>query len=525
MIKLFTLWITCYLVRNVWSDCFLRIPENKGNAPLWQKKVGDLGFKIPYISHRLRLQDGEVINGYCATKFRDIGYNVKVAVYCTHYDRECQRSRIRTETKYLSINERNVTLVCDGSSLKYNSNLLGEDTMSCNDVKWSIIMELNRDEESKKSWCKEDYQTFDLSTNNLDQNRILAKICFDVSLRSIKYKTIERKTKIWNEKKFSPVAVNDLPEAAKVSSEVKFLNTTILHIGNEALQRNFKVLHQKNYWLHLANYAYGSIIQNDPFINYFNQYNQLLDILWWQNLRLTNWRRFLDALQQHTANNSYDVYMGTFDVVQIPLWSNPKESEYLEVQNGIANTTVPQYIWMYLGSTNGKNTDLYVFAYNSPYASFFEPKVKFCSDVCSKINWLESAHFSFGYANCGIIFCCTPDAVKQSAYATKLPNITISRAMDTQADKNIAIPVEAIKNEVKSEEVVAGNKQDFPNKDMLHNAQHVMTNAFEQKPNEFIMKAERPKMTEELRKLNTLESLVYSNRDSDTDFTEGNSGY
>lgn len=70
MIILLILWMTCYLVRNVCSDCVLQIPENKGNAPLWQKKAGELWFKIPYISHGLKLQDGEVINGYCATKFR-----------------------------------------------------------------------------------------------------------------------------------------------------------------------------------------------------------------------------------------------------------------------------------------------------------------------------------------------------------------------------------------------------------------------------------------------------------------------
>lgn len=148
--------------------------------------------------------------------------------------------------------------------------------------------------------------------------------------------------------------------------------------------------------------------------------------------------------------------------------------------------------------------------------------MKFCSDICSKINWLESARFSFGYANCGIIFCCTPDAVKQSAYATKLPDIVLNEAMDMQ---NIAIPVEGVEIEVKSEEVVAGNTQDFPNKDMLHNAQHIITNAFEQKPSELITKAEKAKMAEELGKLNTLESFIYNNRGSDTDFTEGNSGY
>lgn len=88
----------------------------------------------------------------------------------------------------------------------------------------------------------------------------------------------------------------------------------------------------RNPWLNLAHYEYGNIIQDDPFINSFNQYNQLLDILWWKNLRLTNWQRFLNALQQHTINNSYDIYMGTLNVAQVPLWSNALEFEYMEIK-------------------------------------------------------------------------------------------------------------------------------------------------------------------------------------------------
>lgn len=67
-------------------------------------------------------------------------------------------------------------------------------------------------------------------------------------------------------------------------------------------------------------------------MHYFNQYHELLDILWWKNLRIINWQRFLDALEQHTTNNSYEVYMGTLDEVQIPLWGNHQKFEYLEVQ-------------------------------------------------------------------------------------------------------------------------------------------------------------------------------------------------
>lgn len=70
MIKFLILSIICYFVPKVWGDCVLRIPEKKENAPLWEKKIGDNWFKIPYVSDRLQLQKDEVVNGYCATKFR-----------------------------------------------------------------------------------------------------------------------------------------------------------------------------------------------------------------------------------------------------------------------------------------------------------------------------------------------------------------------------------------------------------------------------------------------------------------------
>uniref|UniRef100_A0A1B0FHJ9 Uncharacterized protein n=1 Tax=Glossina morsitans morsitans TaxID=37546 RepID=A0A1B0FHJ9_GLOMM len=384
MIKFLILSIICYFVPKVWGDCVLRIPEKKENAPLWEKKIGDNWFKIPYVSDRLQLQKDEVVNGYCATKFREIAYDVSVAVHCKPHDRDCVRSpRTRTDTKHVVLNERNVTLVCAGNALKYNSDIIGDHPMACDDIEWTINVEANPNNDSHTFWCKPNHQIFDLRTNNLDQNRLLAKICFHFSIQSIKYKSIKRKSELWNEKKLLPVAITDLPEVTTLSSEVKFLNTTILYAGNEAVQNYFKLLNMRNPWLNLAHYEYGNIIQDDPFINSFNQYNQLLDILWWKNLRLTNWQRFLNALQQHTINNSYDIYME---------------------------------------SSDGKNPDLYIFAYNSPYAMFFNSsQVKFCSDICGEIDWLKSVRPSFDYANFGIIFCCTNVSIQNSEYAKQLP--------------------------------------------------------------------------------------------------------
>uniref|UniRef100_A0A1A9WV74 Uncharacterized protein n=1 Tax=Glossina brevipalpis TaxID=37001 RepID=A0A1A9WV74_9MUSC len=227
MIKFAILWIICYFISNVWSDCILKIPKNKENAPLWQKKIGENWFKIPYISDRLQLQDGEIVNGYCATKFRNIAYDVTVAIHCKSYDRDCSRSPRRR------------------NSLKHRTDFLGEHPMVCDDIEWTINVETNQNNDSQTSWCKPaDHQIFDLRTNNLDQNLVL----------------------------------NDLPEATTLSNAVKFLNTTILHIGD------------------------------------------------------------------------------------------------------------------------GKNPDLYIFAYNSPYAMFFNSsQVKFCSNICNEINWLNYVRSTFDY--------------------------------------------------------------------------------------------------------------------------------
>ncbi|KAL9889522.1 uncharacterized protein ACN427_008851 [Glossina fuscipes fuscipes] len=499
MIKFVILSIICYFVPKVWGDCVLRIPENKENVPLWEKKIGDSWFKIPYVSDHLQLQKDEVVNGYCATKFKEIAYDVSVAVHCKPHDRDCPRLlRTRTDTKHVILNERNMTLVCAGNGLQYKSDILGDHPLACDDIEWTINVEANQNDDSRTFWCKSDHQIFDLRTNNLDQNRLLAKICFRFSLQSIKYKSIKRKSESWNEKKLLPVVITDLPEVTTPSSEVKFLNTTILYAGNEAVQSYFKMLNERNPWLNLAHYEYGNIVQDDPFINSFNQYNQLLDILWWTNLRLTNWQRFLNALQQHTIDNSYDIYMGTLNVVQVPLWPDPNEFEYMEIKNGFVNSTVPQYIWTYLESSDGKNPDLYIFAYNSPYAMFFNSsKVKFCSDICGEIDWLKSVRPSFDYSNFGIIFCCTNVSVQNSEYAKQLPYKL------AESDLNIRNGNNSAQEENKQTlEVTNDGKQGDPNQKLNEEEKREENNVNENKipGSGTIKKPEKPKIAEGVKK-------------------------
>uniref|UniRef100_A0A1A9WKG1 Uncharacterized protein n=1 Tax=Glossina brevipalpis TaxID=37001 RepID=A0A1A9WKG1_9MUSC len=435
MFKYKILWIFCYLLPMVWSDCILQFPNNMEHVPEWKTRIGKSWFKVPYITRGLLMKEGETFEGYCATKF-NFEENRK-CFYTIDYE-DCNEASLSSDIE-------NITATCVNGFLEYDGEIISpHNALSCNDVEWSVnqweIIEINENE----NWCKDEHQIFMLNTKNLKPNRTLAYICYDLnefSLQAIKYKTIHHQGDKANSNKSMPVTLSDLPATSSLSGEVKFLNRGFLHIQNELLQIQLEHISDTNAWLKLANYEYENIIQSGPYLKYFKQYHELLDILWWHNLRVTNWPRFLNALEQHTKiENTYEVHMGTLGEVHVPLWTNPNEMKYLEIENDFVNGTAPQYIWTYLESSDGKNPDLYVFAYNSPYAEFFNYNdVRFCHDICDNIAWLKDARSTFNFANFGVIFCCTLDSLKDSPYLQKLPQRVTNHRMMYQKE-NVSIP-------------------------------------------------------------------------------------
>uniref|UniRef100_A0A1A9WKG4 Uncharacterized protein n=1 Tax=Glossina brevipalpis TaxID=37001 RepID=A0A1A9WKG4_9MUSC len=384
-----------------------------------------------------------------------ISYVVEVERHCEYYDYSCKSFPKRNATKYLNIEDRNMTVQCVAGSLKFGLNVLENATISCNDLEW--IINVKPASSQSQGWCKEYYQIYELATKNLDPNRTLANVCYDLkefSLQSIKYKTINRRSEEWKVNRLLP-NINYNPASENTPfGEVKFLITTLLHTGNDSLRTHLNTLSVENPWLKLANYEYGSIIQTGLYLNYFKHYHHLLDILWWHNLRVANWARFLNALEQHTANNSYEVCLGVMGVVQVPLWPDQREFESLEVENGFVNSTVPQYVWAYLETTtpDTKRLNVYIFGYNSPYAEFFNStEVKFCRDVCNEIDWLKTVRSSFTYVNFGLIFCCTPDAVRKSIYGENLPR-TLAYTGPVNAEKKEYVVAEKEEKDKEREE-------------------------------------------------------------------------
>lgn len=81
--------------------------------------------------------------------------------------------------------------------------------------------------------------------------------------------------------------------------------------------------------------------------------------------------------------------------------------------------------------------------------------MKFCADTCSDFNWLKNARSSFDYSNFGIVFCCSPESVKESSYGGKLPyKISTPVLGIPDKDINASIGEEKVKKLEKSRETV-----------------------------------------------------------------------
>ena len=88
--------------------------------------------------------------------------------------------------------------------------------------------------------------------------------------------------------------------------------------SNLDLQEQLKEMSEHNFWLQLANYEMSSIIQGKSYRNYFQEYLNLLNTIWWSNLRLGNWKRFMDTLETYAYNNTFQLYTGTSGVARRP---------------------------------------------------------------------------------------------------------------------------------------------------------------------------------------------------------------
>ncbi|XP_037936632.1 uncharacterized protein LOC119670445 isoform X2 [Teleopsis dalmanni] len=153
----------------------------------------------------------------------------------------------------------------------------------------------------------------------------------------------------------------------------------------------------------------------------FSAHDNILNIVWWKNLRYGNWRRYLEILKQRAKSVQYLVYLGTAGIITIP------NENYIQNQTLL---NAPEYIWSYLISTNPNQTseELVIVGYNSPFAKLnAENSPIFCQDICDEVSWLNLTTFRDLrlIASQGVTFCCRPEANRQiSSTTTHMPMYT-----------------------------------------------------------------------------------------------------
>uniref|UniRef100_A0A1A9VW16 Uncharacterized protein n=1 Tax=Glossina austeni TaxID=7395 RepID=A0A1A9VW16_GLOAU len=383
---------------------------------------------MPHLSDELVVQNGEKIQGYCNTFFRNFTID-KDDFNCTGIeDDKCVYfSYLRDRSKEV-FGKKTLNMRCLNDTLRYGEITITKgQTLSCVDAQWTVSWGTPNVRRREIIWCAEHHRILMLITKNFDKTPVLAYICFDInnlSPQAVHFRTNYQVFKLWNIWKLKTPTIDDLELADGFGPEIESLSSAQLHGSNEYLDLQLNELSENNSWVNMANYEYGSLVQSSPYLTYFQHYGQLIDVIWWHNLRAFNWRRFLNALEMHFEElNNYRIYLGILGVVQVPIWTPHSKITWMEIQSSNYHNTIPAYIWMYMEPLNNiTNMNLYIFGYNSPYFSIFNSSdIIFCPNICSEVPWLKQAQLTFHFANAGIIFCCTNQSIKDVRYIRALP--------------------------------------------------------------------------------------------------------
>lgn len=125
--------------------------------------------------------------------------------------------------------------------------------------------------------------------------------------------------------------------------------------------------------LETYDFDYVSLLQDTPLQDEFAEFVHIFNTMWWRNLRIGNWRFYLEALDARSKLIPYKVYVGTSGELRIPDTSSNNitaEGDHLSIEVGSLVVQPPVYIWSYLKSLKDDvNEEFVVIAYNSPYVS------------------------------------------------------------------------------------------------------------------------------------------------------------
>uniref|UniRef100_W8BSC7 Uncharacterized protein n=1 Tax=Ceratitis capitata TaxID=7213 RepID=W8BSC7_CERCA len=249
------------------------------------------------------------------------------------------------------------------------------------------------------------------------QDIISATMCYDLDALALKYVNyVAYRPKYDEVIQLNSSALSKNQLIGDFKTKLGNLNTYFSFMSPTEFNQQFSHLKRTIPLLETYDYDYVSLLQGTPLQEELAEFTHIFNTMWWRNLRIGNWRFYMDALATRSKHISYRVYMGTTGLMRIPDTSSNNitaESDHLSVEVGSLVVLPPVYVWSYLKSLNDNvNEEFVVIAYNSPYY-YLKSSAIFCHDICDKIDWLRMS--KFGHTRLmptfGIIFCCRPEEV------------------------------------------------------------------------------------------------------------------
>ncbi|XP_011205980.2 uncharacterized protein LOC105228068 [Bactrocera dorsalis] len=249
---------------------------------------------------------------------------------------------------------------------------------------------------------------------------ISAGMCYDLDTLALKYiNYVAYRPKYGETINLNSSALSQNQLTVDFKTKLGNLNTYFSFMSQTEFKQQLDNVKRTVPLLETYDFDYVSLLQDVPLQAEFAEFAHIFNTMWWRNLRIGNWRFYLDALIARSKLIPYRVYVGTSGELRIPnIASNniTADGDHLSIEVGSLVVQPPVYIWSYLKSLKDDvNEEFVVIGYNSPYF-YLRSSAIFCHDICDKIDWLQKS--KFGHTRLmptfGVAFCCRPEEVAQS---------------------------------------------------------------------------------------------------------------
>jgi hypothetical protein len=164
-----------------------------------------------------------------------------------------------------------------------------------------------------------------------------------------------------------------------------------------------------------ADFVYGS--QQRATFHFVNVSPQ------WKTFNGGNWEKLERSVREYAGKNKLDlvVYTGTYGVATLPNVNGIETELYLYVDsNSNKSIPVPKFYWKAVYDPKNETGVVFV-GINNPYVTNPQGDYLICTDVCSKISWVDwdQKNITAGYS-----YCCEVDDFRSTVKT--LPQFPVS---------------------------------------------------------------------------------------------------